>query len=80
MIVRIEKADYKGDFTIHFLFSDKKELEIDFSAFLKSAKNPMVTKYLDKKLFKNFTLEDGDIHWNEYELCFPIWDLHEGKV
>ncbi len=37
-------------------------------------------KYLDKKLFKSYSLEFGDINWNDFEMCFPIWDLHEGRL
>ena len=40
----------------------------------------MTRKYLDKSLFRNFSLAYGDLIWNDYEMCFPIWDLHEGKV
>jgi hypothetical protein len=54
--------------------------EIDLSAFLNTAKNPKARKYLGKRLFRNFKLEYGDIVWNDYEMCFPIWDLYEGKV
>jgi len=53
---------------------------IDFSNFLISAKNPMTKKYLDKQLFEKFSIHYGDIIWNDYEMCFPIWDLHEGKI
>ena len=40
----------------------------------------MTKKYLDKQLFVNYSIEYGDIIWNDYELCFPIWDLHEGII
>jgi len=40
----------------------------------------MAKKYLNKNLFKNYTIEYGDIIWNNYEMCFPIWDLYEGKI
>ena len=40
----------------------------------------MTKKYLVKKNFKNFQLEYGDIVWNDFELCFPIWDLYKGKI
>lgn len=40
----------------------------------------MTKKYMDKDKFKSFTIEYGDIVWNDYEMCFPIWDLHEGKI
>jgi len=80
MVISIMKADYIEKYRIKFLFSDGVEKIIDFSGFLKQARNPMTKKYLDEKLFKSFTIEYGDIIWNDYEMCFPIWDLHEGKI
>ena len=80
MVISIEKADYKGDYLISLRFSDGVERIIDFGNFLRNAKNPMTKKYLDKELFKSFTIDFGDLVWNDYEMCFPIWDLHEGKI
>jgi hypothetical protein len=80
MVISIDKAKYAGDYKIEFYFSDGVQKLIDFSDFLQKAKNPMTKKYLDKQLFQNFLLVYGDIVWNDYELCFPIWDLHEGKI
>ena len=80
MVISIKKAEYKGDYKINFLFSDGVEKSIDFSTFLKNARNPMTKKYLDKKLFQSFSLQFGDINWNDFEMCFPLWDLHEGKI
>ncbi len=76
MILSIEEAKYKGKYKINLVFSDGVEKTIDFGEFLKNAKNPMTKKYLDKKLFQSYTIEYGDLIWNDYELCFPIWDLH----
>ena len=80
MVISITKAEYIQDYQIKFSFSDGIERMIDFSEFLINARNPMTSKYLDKKLFSNYTIEYGDIIWNDYEMCFPIWDLHEGKI
>ena len=80
MVISIQQAEYKGDYKIYFLFSDGVEKSIDFSDFLKNARNPMTKKYLDKKLFQSFSLQFGDINWNDFEMCFPIWDLHEGNI
>jgi hypothetical protein len=79
-VISISKADYQGDYKIKFIFSDGVEKLIDFSDFLKSARNPMTRKYLDPQMFKKFSIQYGDIIWNDYELCFPIWDLHEGEI
>jgi DUF971 family protein len=80
MVISIINADYAGDYSIKFSFSDGSERLIDFTAFLENAKNPMTRKYLDKKLFKNYTIAYGDIIWNDYEMCFPIWNIYEGKI
>jgi hypothetical protein len=80
MVISITKAEYLGDYKINFSFSDGIERLIDFSHFLTNSKNPMTRKYLNKQLFKNYSINYGDIIWNDYELCFPIWDLHEGEI
>lgn len=80
MIISIHKADYVGGYKINFLFSDGVERTIDFVSFLEKARNPMTKKYLDKNLFQSYSIEYGDIIWNDYEMCFPVWDLHEGKI
>lgn len=80
MVVSIHKAAYVGEYKIKLLFSDGVERVIDFSDFLKNAKNPMTRKYIDKELFKNFSIVYGEIVWNDYDMCFPIWNLYEGKI
>jgi hypothetical protein len=30
--------------------------------------------------FKNFKIIDGNLNWNDYDLIFPVADLHEGKI
>jgi hypothetical protein len=80
MIISILKANYLGEYKIDFLFSDGIEKIIDFGNFHTNAKNPMTKKYLNKQLFQSYSVEYGDIIWNDYEMCFPVWDLHEGQI
>lgn len=80
MVISINKAEYVGGYKIRFSFSDGTEQLIDFFTFLSTAKNSMTRKYLDIQLFEKFVIQYGDIVWNDYELCFPIWDLHEGEI
>ena len=80
MAISIIKADYLGEYKIHLSFSDGVVKAIDFSNFLTNARNPMSKKYLDEQEFKNYSIVYGDIIWNDYEMCFPIWDLHEGTI
>jgi hypothetical protein len=72
MVISIHKAKYLGDYRIKLYFSDGVEKTVDFGGFLEKAKNPMTKKHLDKKLFQSYTIDYGDIVWNDYELCFPI--------
>lgn len=78
MTISIINAEYIKDYKINFLFSDGVVRIIDFTNFLQKAKNPLTRKYLNKQLFKSYSIEYGDIIWNDYEMCFQIWDLHEG--
>ena len=78
--IAITQAKYLGKHEIHFTFSDQTEQTVDFDGFLNRSHNPMIRKFLDKKLFKGFKIVFGDIVWNDYELCFPIQDLYEGNV
>lgn len=80
MVISITKAEYLGDYKIEFSFSDQVVKVIDFYNFLNGSRNSMTRKYLDKKLFQNYSIQYGDIIWNDYEMCFPIWDLHEGNI
>ena len=80
MVISINQAEYLGEYKIKFIFSDDTETIIDFSKFLQNARNPMTKKYLDKQLFRKYSIKYGDIVWNDYEMCFPIWDLHQGEI
>lgn len=79
-VIEINKAHYINNYKIELLFNDGLKRVIDLGDFLKKAKNPMTRKYLLKNNFKKFKIEYGDLVWGDYEMCFPIWDLYEGKV
>ncbi|MEI6091796.1 MAG: DUF2442 domain-containing protein [bacterium] len=80
MKISIINAEYQGNYTIKLWFSDNNERVVDFSNFLLNAKNPMTKKYLDKNLFANYSIIYGDLVWNDYEMCFPLWDLFMNKI
>jgi hypothetical protein len=77
MVLSIKNAEYQGNYKIKILFSDNVEKIVDFANFLKNAKNPMTKKFLDEKLFSSYSINYGDLIWNDYEMCFPIWDLYQ---
>ena len=39
-----------------------------------------IQKYLDENKFSNFSLTDGNLNWNDYDLIFPISDLYNGRI
>lgn len=79
-IIFIEQIRHIGDYKLELLFNDDTIQEIDFFTFLSSSRNPLIKRYLDIKEFVNFSLDAGDLEWNDYDLCFPIADLYENKI
>ena len=79
-LIKIEKAKYLSGHKISFLFSDKTRQEVDFSNFLNRSTHPEIRKYLDISLFKKFRVINGEIDWNDFDMCFPVYDLYKGKI
>jgi hypothetical protein len=79
-VVDIVAAHYVKGHQLQLVFSDGRERIVDFEQFLTSSLNPMIRRYLDLEQFRNFTVENGDLQWNDYDLCFPIADLYEGRI
>ena len=79
-IIFIDKAKYIDGYKILLEFNDGKENTVDFENFILNSNHPDIKKYRDTKLFKNFTLEYGEIEWNNYVLAFPIYDLYQGNI
>lgn len=78
--IEINNAKYLENYKLELIFSDGSKKIINLDKFLKNAKNPMTRKYLEKRNFKKFKIEYGDLVWGDYEMCFPIWDLYKGKI
>jgi hypothetical protein len=78
--VNVIKAQRVADYKLRLAFSDGFEREVDFEPFLRGSSNPLISVYLDAEKFARFVLKDGELIWGEYELCFPMSDLYEGKI
>lgn len=79
-VVDIVRAEHLTGYKLKLYFSDGLEQVIDFEPFLRQTKNPMIRAYLDPKRFANFIVEQGDLIWDDYGLCFPIADLYENNI
>jgi hypothetical protein len=78
--VDITAAEYAGGYRLRLAFSDDTARTVDFEQFLSRSHNPMIRKYLDPEKFADFSVQYGDLVWHDYELCFPVADLYEGRV
>jgi hypothetical protein len=78
--LEIIEANYISGYKIRLSFNDEKTRVVDFGPFLKQARNPMFAKYRRPKEFKSFHIRDGDLMWGDFEMIFPIADLHRGKI
>ena len=79
-VVQIEAAGYVSPYKLRLQFDDGHESTVDFGPFLRASAHPSIRAYLELKRFKSFTLEDGVLHWNDFDLVFPMVDLYHGKI
>jgi len=78
--LKIDSAKYLSDYAIRIRFSDGKENLVDFKPFLSKSLHPSIKEYLDENKFSNFSLTDGNLNWNNYDLIFPLSDLYNGQI
>ena len=78
--IEIQAVEPVGDYVLRLRFSDGKTVAVDFGPFLKQSQHPGIRKYLDVQLFNTYRLEQGDLMWGDFDLCFPIADLYEGRI
>ncbi|HXE51848.1 MAG TPA: DUF2442 domain-containing protein [Tepidisphaeraceae bacterium] len=79
-LILIERAEPAGDFKLRLTFNDATQRTVDFGPFLRGSGNPLIRAYLDPAAFARFEIKDGDLVWGDYDLCFPIADLYDGRV
>ena len=78
--LRIVEAEYISGYKIRLSFNDGMIRVMDFEPFLRKAMNPDTTKYRQLRNFKKFHLHYGDLMWGDFEMIFPIADLHRGEI
>jgi hypothetical protein len=79
-VVQVESVRHIAQLRLAIRFSDGHETRVDFGPFLKASAHPSIRAYLDLKRFKSFTVEDGVLHWNDFDLVFPMADLYAGRI
>ena len=61
-------------------FDDGVVNEVNFEPFLQRVRHPETRSFLEPSRFAEFLVEDGNLIWGEYELCFPIHDLYKNHI
>ena len=79
-IINITDVRYIDGYRLRIVFNDGTRKTINFEQFLKNAKHPDIQKYIDLAEFKNYSIIDGNLDWNDFELCFPNHELYQGIV
>jgi len=78
--LEITEAKHVSGYKIRLTFNDGVVRVMDFEPFLRKARNPDLAQYRQLRKFKSFRLHHGDLMWGDYEMIFPITDLHRGKI
>ncbi len=79
-LMNVAAATLMKPYQILITFSDGFKQAVDFGPFLQNSHNPHIRKYLDLSLFADFMVENGDLYWCGYDLCFPVADLYEDRI
>lgn len=79
-VINVVRATPQRGYKVKIEFNDGVVRTIDFGPFLESSHNPQIREFLDPKRFASFRIRDGELMWGDFELCFPIGDLYEGRI
>jgi hypothetical protein len=78
--LEIAEAKHVSGYKLRLAFSDGTTRVVDFEKFLRRAQNPDITQYRQLRKFKSFHLHYGNLMWGDYEMIFPLADLHSGEI
>lgn len=79
-VVQVAGVRHNSGYKLGIRFSDGHVSTVDFEPFLKRSVHPSIRVYLEPARFKAFTVEDGLLHWNDFDLVFPMDDLYGGRI
>mgnify|MGYP002725765780 CR=1 FL=1 len=79
-IISIVEVTYIEEYKLEIIFNDGTDNKIDFEPFLTKNHHPDIKQYLDKDKFRSYSIRNGNLDWNDFEMCFPTNDLYEGRI
>jgi hypothetical protein len=79
-LINILEAGHVGGYCLRLQFDDGSEQIVDFGPFLRDAQHPDIRAFLGEEKFLTYRVEHGNLIWGDYDLCFPVADLHENTI
>ncbi len=78
--LHVINARYVSDYTLEVEFSDGTSQVINFEQFLKISSHNNTRHYLNKDVFQEFTVENGQLFWGNHDLEFDVAKLHRNEL
>ena len=78
--IQIAEVKYVDGHCLRIAFDDGVVRVVDFGPFLRKSLHPAIRRYLDMRHFKKFSVARGHLHWNDFDLVFPLADLYAGEI
>jgi hypothetical protein len=78
--IDVAEAEHLGAYQLRLAFNDGTQRVVDFGPFLRASGHPEIRSFLKPEKFMRFRVEQGDLLWGDYEMCFPVADLYEGHI
>jgi len=75
----IKEAFYIKDYQLKVVFTDGTIKMIDLYNFISTSKHPLINKFLDKNLFREFYIDYGTICWGDNEFDINPKDIYNGN-
>lgn len=75
----IKNAEYIKVYQIKVYFDDDKTRTIDLFNFLSTSNHPLISKFLDRTLFKLFRIEMATFCWGDNEFDLNPRNIYNGK-
>ena len=78
--LNVEQVEHAGAYKLLITFNDGHKSVVDFEPFLSKSQHPAIRRYLEQSLFLKWSIDYGDLHWNDFDLVFPLADLYAGEI
>ncbi len=76
----VKSAKHLKSHILEIEFSNGDTKILDFAPFISSVGHPDYDRYKTEAGFLTFSVEDGNLNWDDYTMIFPVENLYLGKL